>query len=617
MKKFLFFTAVIALFASCAKEAANDTPVVPEVKLVPVTVTASADTKATIGQMKWETGDKLTVWVKSDVDNNASFRGYELTLSEILSEGGAKFSGEIVSPASNDTYYAAYGAVGFDKTNHEPLFNIPAVQNSAAAGATKAMLKGQFQGSKSNISFDMAAATAKLSITVNEDVTTVEFAGLNNEKIAVNESQTISYTGAATKNIQFIVPAMEFTKGYKLTYTDGGGKKMYQAYAPSGVTFGAGAERKVSCTFVPFAISCAIDTENAPKTSYDYYLAGNLTKANSSDFETVGRLSGGSTENPWQYDEDAQGIFTGKIERGKAKVVVSGISSSLIPSNLKIKEYGCYVQRVGGAMGKDTYASGKSISLTKDFSWDVMYKVATPDQMLEVDAGDIEIKPYVVVNDGSADTEYVAPSVYTLHVTGLPHKSDHKDLWYVCTQGSGDNKVSGTVRRHPDDTNYPIDMFEHSSTGAWRDYCVRSRKFNIPSETKAQVIMHGTLWAPHSINAYFWFDATKDSFVFHKNVDRTGDSGEKLNNLSDCDAYDEESEARQHTKYLDLGETDSESHVTYGHVNDNTITLSPSSPAVNVYLWIHRGTTASLFEYVGYWCRYIKVQYAAAEPANN
>lgn len=614
MKKLLAIISIAVLAAACVKQPTPEPEPVVEKVYVKFSANLDEDTKATIKNMKWETGDKITIWVKSELDK-AIYAGDEVEIKNI--ETGT-FEGMIASPnPEGDTFYAAYKASGIQKVNntYEPVFNIPASQTTAAAGATKAMLKGQFTGVKEELNFAgdnaMKAATAKLQITVSEGVTNVVFAGMSDETITAG-SKTLTYSGAATTDIEFIVPAMTFSNGYKVTYTNARGT-MYQSYSGS-KSFVDGKERTINCTFVPFSISCAIDADHAPKTSYDYYLAGNITKANSSDFETKGRLSGGTDENPWQYDEDAQGIFTGKIERGKAKMVISGISSSLIPSNLKIKEYGCYVKRVGGQEGKDVYATEQSINLTKDFSWDVLYKKdEAATHMIEVDAGDLEIKPYVIINDGSADTEYKAPTAYTLHVTGLPHQSDHKDLWYVCTQGSGNNQVSGVVRRHPDDTNYPIDMFEQTQTGSWRDYCVRSRKFNIPAETNAQVIMHGTLWAPHSINAYFWFDATNDSFVFHKGVDRTGSNGEKLKNLSDCDAYDEESEARQHTKYLDLGET--YSGVTYGHVNDNTITLSPSNPAANVYLWIHRGTTASLFEYVGYWCRYVKVQYAA--PTQN
>lgn len=606
----IFAIAVSALFVSCAKEdVPTPDPVPGKIEMVPVTVSVSlgGDTKATIHDMKWEAGDKITVWVASALSDD-TYTGDVLDITNV--ETGT-FSGQIRKPQASDTYYTAYQSSGFDKVNKKPIFNIPAEQNGAKDGATKVMLEGaSFTGSKyefehRNLVF--TAATAKLQINVDMPVTGVEFAGMNDETLT-GSSKTISYSGTAANDIELVVPAMTFSNGYKVTYTNASGKKMYQSYSSGkSVAFTAGHERKISCTFVPFEISCAVDAANAPKTSYDYYLAGDIAAANAEKFETVGRLSGGSSENPWQYDEDAQGIFTGKIERGKAKVIINGASSAAIPSNIKIKEYGCYVKRVDGAEGKDIYATGQSITLTKDFSWDVLYKSGeAATHMLEVDAGDLEIKPYIVVNDGAADAEYVAPTAYTLHVTGLPHRSDHKDLWYVCSTGSGANQVSGKVERHNDEANYPVDMFRQNDRNGWEDYCVRTRYFNIPAETRAQVIMHGTLWAPHSINAYFWFDATKDSFVFHKNVDRTGASGEKLKNLSDCDAYDEESEARQHTSYFDLG-------TTHGHVNDNTITLSPANPAASVYLWIHRGTTVAT-DYVGYWCRYIKVQYAA--PGN-
>lgn len=603
MKKIFAFVGAVALLASCtSKENATIEPIVPEVELVPITVTAGVDTKATIDQMKWEAGDKITVWVESDIESNPTFQGYELEILDI--ETGA-FYGEIAAPQDNDTFYAAYGATGFDRTNRTPVFAIPAQQNDAAAGATKVMLGGKFTGSRDAINFVMTAATAKLSITVSEDVKAVEFAGMNDEIIAQDGAKVISYNGAAANDVQLIVPAINFSKGYKVTYTNTADQKMYQSYSSTGVTFEAGKSRAINCTFVPFSISCAIDAANAPKTSYDYYLAGNIERANSADFETVGRLSGGATEQPYVYDEDAQGIFTGKIEKGKANIVINGASSKVIPSNLRIKEYGCYVKRVGGQLGKDVYAEDQSIALTKDFSWDVMYKVGE-SAMIEVDAGDLELKPYIIVNDGTSDQECVAPTAYTIHVTGLPHRSDHKDLWYVCTTGSGADKVSGRVDRKDDETDFPVDVFHQTNRSGWEDYCVRTRPFNIPAATYAQVIMHGTLWAPYSINAYFWFDETMDTFKMHKDVDKSGANGEKLANLSDCDAYEELSQARQNKAYYDLGTNGTSA------VNNNKVTLSSENPAVSVYLWIYRGSILAL-DYVGYWCRYVKVQYAAAQ----
>ncbi len=614
MKRIYVFLAVAlaTLLVSCAKvDEPVPGPVPGPLERVPVTVSVSLDdTRATIGGMKWEIGDQIKVWVESALSNE----GYAGDVLDIVNVETGEFSGEIAAPLANDTYYAAYNAAGFDKTGKQPLFEIAASQNTAAGGATKAMLKGSYTGAKNAISFAMKSATAKLVINISQNdaaypVNKVEFSGMNDETIAAAGAKTISFESASgASEIEFIVPAMNFTKGYKVVYAKGA-DKMYQSYHTlSGVEFAAGARRTVNCAFVPYSLSCEIDAFNAPKTSYDYYLAGDIAEANNSKFETVGRLSGGESENPWEYDEDAQGIFTGKIERGKAKVVISGMSSSLIPSDLKIKEYGCYVQRVGGHGGKDVYAKDQSIALAKDFSWDVLYKIGeAATHMIEVDAGDIEIQPYFIVNDGSSDTEYKAPAVYTLHVTGLPHRSDHKDLWYV-----NPSSVSGKVERHNDDKGKPVDMFRASKTSSWQDFCVKSKLFNIPDDIKARVIMNGVTWAPHTLNAYFWFDATGSDYVLHNSVSKgTKDARgkEKLDNLSDCDAYVENDESGDNYSYSDLG-----TGGRYGVINpgQDIITLTQSASSVNIYLWIYRGSTSALFDYPGYWCHDIKVQYASS-----
>lgn len=608
MKKLFTIILIAVLAAACSKEPVPTPEPEPVVEKVYVKFSANLDedTKATIGQMKWETNDEITIWVKSVLDKGI----YEGNNVRITNTETGTFEGMIASPnPEGDTFYAAYQASGIQKVDdtYEPVFNIPASQTTAAAGATKAMLKGQFTGLKEELNFAgdnaMKAATAKLKITVSEGVTSVVFAGMSDETITAG-SKTLTYSGTAATDIEFIVPAMTFTNGYKVTYTNARGT-MYQSYSGS-KSFVDGKERTINCTFVPFSISCEIVDDQKPMTSYDYYLAGDLATANSAAFETEGRLSGSSTEDPWKYDEDAQGIFTGKIKPGKAKVVVSGISKTFL-SGYKIKEYGYYVQRVGGLSGKDVIAKDLNLDLVdnKNITWDVLIDPNNPTKWIEVDAGEIVVTPYIVINNGTADNEYTSVSGYSFHVTGLPHISNHKDLWYVCTQGTGQAYVSGNVERHTDEAGYDVDMFRAKKTDSWTDFSVRTREFHIPAATNAQVIMHGTLWAPHSIYSYFWFDETNNTrrFVFHKDVNK---GSEKLTNRSDCDAWDEESEARQNESYYDLGK-DSHSH---SGVNNNVVTLSPTYPAVSVYLWIHRGTTAAL-DYVGYWCRYIKVQYAA------
>lgn len=642
----IFAIAVSALLVSCAKEdVPTPSPVPGEIELVPVSVSVSlsGDTKATIGQMKWEAGDQITIWVASALSDD----GYTGDVLNITNTETGTFSGQIRKPLASDTYYAAYQASGFDKDNKKPIFNIPAVQNYAKDGATKVMLEGaSFTGSKSefeNRELVFTAATAKLKITVDMPVIGVEFSGMNGETLT-GGSTTISYSGDPANDIELVVPAMTFSNGYKVTYTNASGNSMCKSYGnQQPVMFTAGHMRKINCTFIAVAFN------QVPMSSYSYYLAAkqpganvdaNINIANSDNFLTIGEIGAGGT-GPAVYDDDAQGHYTGNIEGGTAKVVISDASDL---SSMNVTERGYYVtykkrnsktSNIYTVTEERIVVSSTSTPLSKDLTWSVFgagesgtaygvdFTLGKTESLAEEEkvpqgyarfyAGDVKINPFIKV-DGKEYCMYFRGTEgkvgETVVITGLPHKSNHKDLWYIAKSPT----TKGTVSRHQDDNDNWQDMFYDENKSTWTDFCVRSRSFNIPAETDAKVIMHGVTWAPHTLNAYFWFDATDHAFGLHKDVAKgTGARGsEKLNNLTDCDAYVENDESSKNYNYQDLG-----TGGRYGVINPgkDIITLSPSTPSASVYLWIYRGSTTSFSSYPGYWCNYIKVQYAA--PSNN
>lgn len=164
MKKIIFFVAALALFASCNKDQFQESETI---ETVPVTINASLpETKATIGAMTWEAGDQITVWVASHLNDE----GYNGNVLDLVDATTGKFAGEIDTPLSEDTYYAAYNASGFDKENKAPIFNISATQADASNGASKAMLSGTYTGALSGLSFTMASTSAKLKITFNQAI---------------------------------------------------------------------------------------------------------------------------------------------------------------------------------------------------------------------------------------------------------------------------------------------------------------------------------------------------------------------------------------------------------------------------------------------------------------
>lgn len=652
MKKLFSILSIAVLAAACAKEPVPTPDPTPVVEKVHVEFSANLeDTKATIGQMKWEEDDKITIWVKSAL-GTPGYNGDEVS---IVDPQTGKFEGDIASPnPEGDTFYAAYNASSIQAVEgtYVPVFNIPAVQNTAAAGATKAMLKGEFTGVKENIRFTMTAATAKLKINVTEVVSKVVFAGMNDETIA-SASKTLTYEGSAVTAVEFIVPAMTFTNGYKVTYTNESGT-MYQSYSGS-KSFVAGTERTINCTFVPFGIGVGFKKE--PMSSYSYYLKGDaesIATANSANFETTGENGSGGT-GPDIYDDDAKGFYTGIVEGGTAKIIVSGASTAVLP-DMKMTEWGYYVtcnQRID-VNSDESYlemkeikvviAKNQNVKLNKTLEWTVCGEAdpqtpaqghdftkrelsgedSTPAGYAKFYAGDVKLNPYVIVGGVEycmIDRGTEGKVGQSLCITGLPHRSNHKDLWYVAKQRTRqqaiDGIVSGEVRRINDDSGYPVDMFySRYYDGNWDDFCVKSRGFNIPEgkTIEARPVMYGVLWGGNHIlfaspmNAYFYYDAEKD-------LDEHGEVSYTLHNTPTPSGskivpsgYDAKIELADATKSAAYGYT----------TTTSSVTLSPEFAHMNIYMWIYRGDLRPAVgdnNTPGYWCRYIQVQYAA--PSGN
>lgn len=597
MKKIIFFVAALALFASCNKDQFQESETI---ETVPVTINASLpETKATIGVMTWEAGDQITVWVASHLNDE----GYNGNVLDLVDATTGKFAGEIATPLSEDTYYAAYNALGFDKENKAPIFNISATQADASNGASKAMLSGTYTGALSGLSFTMASTSAKLKITFNQAIKQVTFAGMNDENI-IGTNKEIVYTNTDSQGasvVEFIIPAMTFTNGYKLIVEGlNQGEIMYQAFSGS-KSFTAGHVRNVTLDFVPFSITAVIDEINPPMTSYSYYLKGDYDNANSSVFETVGRLGQGS--DPDTYDNNVQGVFTGNIQGGKAKIVVNGASSSLIPAGYTVKEYGYYRSVNGSAKTKVKVGENLNLSLSKNISW---WVEGEDSNYTTYDQGKVSLQPYIIVNNGTGDTEYHQDPV-DFYITGLPHRSDHKDLWYVEPHHDDGGRVSGKVQRHLDGSKkFECDMFyNNNSDGGWDDFAVRSQMFSIPTGSQINVkpVMYGVLWggaSTYRLHAYFYFDSTNntDGYIFHK--EKTTDNDHKLTSP---------------TPDVTIELPHSGNTVDYRFMDINkVVALSHERPELSIYIWMYRYASFT-FDHPGYWCRYIKVQYSA--PANN
>lgn len=621
MKKIILFVAALALFISCNKEKLQESE---STETVPVTVCASfPETKATIGAMAWEIGDQITVWVASHLNDE----GYNGNVLDLVDATTGKFAGEIATPQAEDTYYAAYGADGFNRDFHTPVFNLSATQADASNGATKARLSGIYEGALSDLSFTMSAATAKLKISFDKEVKRVTFAGMKGENI-IGENKEVVFTdtkASGTKDVEFIIPSMTFFNGYKLTVEGMTvGQVMYLAF-PGQKVFSAGYVRNVSINFVPFSISAAFDEANSPMTSYSYYLKGDYSTANSDVFETGGRLGEGS--NADAYDDDVRGVFTGKLQGGKAKIVINGASASLIPEGYKVKEYGYYRSVNGSTPEQIKVGVNLDEPLSKNISWDVE---GNNTNYTLYDQGVVSLQPYIIVNYGGGNAEYRMEQPKDFYITGLPHISAHKDLWHVAAKVShtdiASNKVTGEVINDKDEKHENVDMFyNNNADGGWDDFCVRTRPFSIPSGQTVNVkpVLYGVLWGGnHAMEAYFYFDSTNNDketydgstllskgYVFH----RTAPHGHASDIKTDSDAYIESSKANE-SAYSILGNVTKTGFES--HINNDVVVLNNTDNEFNMYLWIHRHSGVILSSYhPGYWLKNIRVQYSA--PANN
>lgn len=460
MKKILIFAFafVAAVFASCSKnDVSEPAPVLME--KVPVVVAVNVDdTKATIKDMKWEAGDQITVWVESALET----LGYKGDTLDIINPETGEFAGKIVKPQQTDTYYVAYNASSFDRESKNPVFNIPAVQNNAAEGATKAMLKGVFTGSKSEINVGMKAATAKLQINVDKAVTSVEFAGMNNE-ILTGSSTTISYSGAAATDIELIIPAMSFTNGYRLIFTNEENKKMYQSYgAGKEMDFTIGGKRTVNCAFNPFNIS--VEMVEDPMTSYSYYCKGDITKANSME--------------------------SGRCEPGVAEIIIDGVSSSLFAQmGYKVKEVGYY--------DSSRHINGWSGDLIKGIQWNVCDNAS-------LNLGKYTLRPFAVITDadGSNEREIVAAEPTNVYITGLPYTTSN-----FVNDSNWNKSGSGEFVR-----NQNMDVFYNSATNnEARDFYIISPDFlKIASGYGVNVCMNCGMFGPAKSTSYVVINASEN-----------------------------------------------------------------------------------------------------------
>lgn len=352
----------------CANDADFNKPALNKVEMSVVATNETSDDtrvsfKETIYDMVWNSGDQIGVYVASTNEKST------FTLSEMGEDKkSASFRAMITEPAATDNYFAFYPATT-TVSGTEAIFNLPA----EVAGMSEPMLVASHKEvAMDQVTLNFKPVTAVLELTLGFAADKVVLEGNNGEALSgvctFNLTDgSVSYpTGAASLTLTapmqganyLYLPAVELSKGYKITVWVGEQQMVQSVAFATGKSFKAGEVSKLTINeFKPVTISlCDV------VTSYTLYTRGD-SAANSTDAHTI--------------------AFNGNCS-------FSGISTTLV------EECGVY------------YGSNKVVGTRsgKEFSVESVTSVAQ---------GSYEVRAYVKVGG----VEYKSAST-TAHITGLP-----------------------------------------------------------------------------------------------------------------------------------------------------------------------------------------------------
>ena len=227
--------------------------------------------------VKWEQGDKVTLVSEAGVNT--------IMQSESAGDSDIIFSGDSYIVAEDDTYYAVYPATSI-------VDGVATLDLSMQSGDDAAMLVASTTDvvdGKIHMSFKPANALLHVAVSGVESISKAEFSAFDGSAVA----STISYdfkadatsmgggvdalvvNNPSADGFFFALPAdLDMSNGYIVTLTDRAGNVCSKAY--NGKTFARG-----TTTRVEIAWSTPVVTLVAPKTSYSYYVADDITTANS------------------------------------------------------------------------------------------------------------------------------------------------------------------------------------------------------------------------------------------------------------------------------------------------------------------------------------------------
>lgn len=247
---------------------------------------------------RWQPDDAIALYVAS---YGSSGTAQETLRAETLSDDAkrAVFRGNIETPAPSDTYYAAYPADA-SVSAERIVFEIPAEQTPTAAPQLMMAAHSAGPVASDDVALAFEPVNAFLHVTLGAGVsglTSVELEGCDGETIAgsyvyafADGSSTLSGDGrritvsAPTSDFYFTLPAVRLARGYRLTFRRGD-ETMIKCFGyDTGREFRAGGIYTVPTveSFVPMGVDMS-----GIRTSYDYYLAGDIARANAADGSTI------------------------------------------------------------------------------------------------------------------------------------------------------------------------------------------------------------------------------------------------------------------------------------------------------------------------------------------
>jgi len=293
------------LAAGCQTSESEPLPV-PK-KMVSFTVSAtqrSADadpaSRAVLeaNSARWQPDDAIALYAASYGLSGAA----QTTLrAETLSDDAkrAVFRGEGEAPAEQDTYYAAYPS-DVPVSAERARFEIPAEQAPTAAPQLMMAARSADRVAPGDIALAFEPVNAFLHVTLGEGVTgltSVELEGVGGETIAgsltyafADGQSTLAGDGRKitvsnpTSDFYITLPPVRLARGYRLTFRRGS-ETMIKCFGyDAGREFRAGGIYTVPAvkSFVPVGADMS-----GIGTSYDRYLAGDISAANAMDGSTI------------------------------------------------------------------------------------------------------------------------------------------------------------------------------------------------------------------------------------------------------------------------------------------------------------------------------------------